>query len=80
MAADEENPNQEESTQIIESLELERDSLREELKSLRSSITALQEELRETKKINYTLARQIPSRKNETFDDAIVSMYGKRRT
>lgn len=80
MAADDElnTDGNENDTQTIEELTIERDSLRDEIGTLRESITALQNELKETKKLNYTLARQIPSKKQETFDDALINMFGKR--
>ena len=64
--------------QIIEDLTTERESLIEELSTLKENLTALQNELKETKKLNYTLARQIPSKKQETFDNALINMFGKR--
>lgn len=79
MAADENNIDENLSdAQIIEELTTERESLREELDTLKKNITALQNELTETKKLNYTLARQIPSKKQETFDNALINMFGKR--
>lgn len=79
MAADENNIDENLSdAQIIEELTTERESLREELDTLKKNLTALQNELTETKKLNYTLARQIPSKKQETFDNALINMFGKR--
>lgn len=79
MAADDNNIDENLSdAKIIEDLTIERESLREELDTLKKNLTALQNELTETKKLNYTLARQIPSKKQETFDDALINMFGKR--
>lgn len=80
MAADEEKKTEEfnDDTKTIDELTTERESLKEEIDTLRENIVALQNELKETKKLNYTLARQIPSKKQETFDDALINMFGKR--
>lgn len=80
MAADDENNVDENLSGVktIEELNTERESLREEIETLKANITSLQNELKETKKLNYTLARQIPSKKQETFDDALINMFGKK--
>lgn len=65
------------NTNIAE-LTAERDSLREELETTRTRNTELVTENAETKKLNYTLARQLDARPKETFDDALLNMFGKR--
>lgn len=53
----------------ITDLTAERDSLSERLEALRAQAEKLQAELAETKKLNFTLAAQIPARKTDTADD-----------
>lgn len=69
---------QELQTQMGE-LEAERDSLRDELDTLHGTLTETETELRETKKLNYTLARKIPAKEDKvTFDNALIGLYGKK--
>lgn len=68
---------QELQTQMGE-LEAERDSLREELDTVRGTLTETETELKETKKLNYTLARKIPAKEDKvSFDKALIGLYGK---
>lgn len=53
----------------ISDLTAERDSLNERIQALQVQAEKLQSELQETKKLNYTLAAQIPARKADTADD-----------
>lgn len=53
----------------ITDLTAERDSLNERIEALRAQAEALQKELTETKKLNYTLAAQIPAKRTDTADD-----------
>lgn len=69
---------QELQTQMGE-LEAERDSLREELDTVRGTLTETETELKETKKLNYTLARKIPAKDEKvSFDKALIGLFGKR--
>lgn len=69
---------QELQTQMGE-LEAERDSLREELDTVRGTLTETETELKETKKLNYTLARKIPAKDDKvSFDKALIGLFGKR--
>lgn len=69
---------QEMETQMGE-LEAERDSLREELDTVRGTLTETETELKETKKLNYTLARKIPAKEDRVdFDKALLGLYGKK--
>lgn len=68
----------EKATTSIEELTAERDSLKEELETTKTRNTELVTENAETKKLNYTLARQLDARPKETFDDALLNMFGKR--
>lgn len=69
---------QEVQTQMGE-LEAERDSLREELDTVRGTLTETETELKETKKLNYTLARKIPAKEDKIdFDKALIGLFGKR--
>lgn len=69
---------QEMETQMGE-LEAERDSLRDELDSVKGTLTETETELRETKKLNYTLARKIPAKEDKvSFDKALIGLFGKK--
>ena len=60
-------------------IEAERDSLREELDTVRGTLTETETELKETKKLNYTLARKIPAKEEKVdFDKALIGLFGKR--
>ena len=70
---------QEMETQMGE-LEAERDSLREELDTVRGTLTETETELKETKKLNYTLARKIPAKDDKLdFDKTLIGLFGKER-
>lgn len=69
---------QEMQTQLGE-LEAERDSLRDELDTVKGTLTETETELKETKKLNYTLARKVPAKENKvTFDNALIGLFGKK--
>lgn len=53
----------------ISDLTAERDSLNERIQALQAQAERLQSELQETKKLNYTLAAQIPAKRTDTADD-----------
>ena len=58
----------------LSNLEAERDSLMEELDQTKGRVSEIETELKETKKLNYTLARQAPAAKKETFDEALLGI------
>lgn len=61
----------------LEAVSLERDSLREENTALSSQVENVNKELTETKKLNYTLARQIDRKPREAdFDSILINLYG----
>lgn len=64
----------------ISDLEAERDSLREELEETRTRNQELQTENNETKKLNFTLARQLDTKPKKSFDETLVAMFGKGAT
>lgn len=64
----------------VSDLEAERDSLREELEQTRARNQELQTENNETKKLNFTLARQLDTKPKKTFDETLVAMFGKGAT
>ena len=64
----------------VSDLESERDSLREELEQTRARNQELQTENSETKKLNFTLARQLDTKPKKTFDETLVAMFGKGAT
>lgn len=60
-------------------IEAERDSLREELDTLKGTLAEIETELKEAKKLNYTLARKIPAKEDKVdFDKALIGLFGKR--
>lgn len=63
-------------TAQVDDLTAERDSLREELEAVRARYEETSEEMKEIKKLNYTLARQMDTRKKDSFDETLVSLYG----
>lgn len=63
----------------ISELEAERDSFKEENEALKIRDTEREQELANTRKLNYTLARQVDTKKKSTFEDTLVDMYGKRK-
>lgn len=65
-------------TTEIETLTAERDSLTEENTALKEAAQAAADEIKETKKLNFTLARQLDTRKQKaTFEESIVSLFGR---
>lgn len=60
----------------VSDLTAERDSLSEENAQLRAERDTSAAELQETKKLNYTLARQIDSRPKASFEDTLLKAMG----
>lgn len=60
-------------------LTAERDSLREENAELVAARDAAQTEAQETKKLNYTLARQLDTKPRETFENVLLKSMGVRK-
>ena len=60
-------------------LTAERDSLREENAELIVARDAAQTEAQETKKLNFTLARQLDTKPKETFEDLLLKSMGVRK-
>ena len=56
-------------------LEAERDSLLTELNALKESNAKTLAELQDTKKLNFTLARQIDTGKSKTLDQMIAEAF-----
>lgn len=64
----------------LEAVSIERDSLKEENTALSNQIESANKELTETKKLNYTLARQIDRKPQEAdFDTILINLYGDSR-
>ena len=57
-------------------LTAERDSLREENAELIAARDAAQTEVQETKKLNFTLARQLDTKPRETFENVLLKSMG----
>lgn len=68
----------EEAQKRVNDLTAERDSLLEELSQVKDQNDSLMAENVETKKLNYTLARQLDTKPRQTADQALVEMFGKR--
>lgn len=60
----------------VSDLTAERDSLAEENANLRAERDTSAAELQETKKLNYTLARQIDSRPKTSFGETLLKAMG----
>lgn len=56
-------------------LEAERDSLRAELDQLKDTHTKTVAELQDTKKLNFTLARQIDTGKEKSVDELLAEAF-----
>ena len=65
----------EESARQIADLTAERDSLREENEQLRTASQEAQKELAETKKMNFTLARQMDRQPAKSAEEIINEMF-----
>lgn len=63
--------------QLID-LTAERDSLLEELAQVKDQNEGLIAENAETKKLNFTLARQLDTKPRQTAEQALVEMFGRR--
>ena len=61
----------------VEELTAERDSLREENETIKQEMEQVRTEASETKKLNYTLARQLDTKPKKSFDETLISMFGK---
>ena len=61
----------------VEELTAERDSLREEHETIRQEMDQVRAEASETKKLNYTLARQLDTKPKKSFDETLIAMFGK---
>ena len=60
-------------------LTAERDSLRDENAELIAARDAAQTEAQETKKLNYTLARQLDTKPRATFEDTLLKSMGVKK-
>lgn len=65
-------------TTEIENLTAERDSLTEENNALKEAAQAAADEIKETKKLNFTLARQLDTRRQKaTLEESMISLFGR---
>ena len=62
--------------QGVSDLTAERDSLREENAELIAARDAAVNEAAETKKVNYTLARQLDTKPRATFEETLLKAMG----
>lgn len=70
----------EKQTQTINELTVERDSLKQEANVSRETLETTKKELHDTKAMNYSLARQLDvSKKDESPEEILFNLYGKRR-
>lgn len=68
----------EETQKTLTDLTAERDSLVEELEQLKKRNLELIDETAATKKLNFTLARQLDTKPRQTAEQTLVEMFGKR--
>lgn len=61
----------------IRELEAERDSLKAENETLSGSLSGAQQELKKTKELNYTLARQISRDPQQDAESVLHNMFAK---
>lgn len=66
-----------EAQRELTDLKAERESLVEENAQMRETIKALEAETAETKKLNFTLARQLDTKPRATLETNLISLYGK---
>lgn len=69
-----------ENTKALEDLTAERDSLRDELANTQQVLGTTKAELQETKKVNFTLARQTAVTKPENPEEIMYKMFGGKTT
>lgn len=67
----------EDTQAALSDLTAERDSLAEELEAEKKRNTELSDEVAATKKLNFTLARQLDTKPKKKLEDALVEMFGK---
>lgn len=67
------------ATQVTD-LTAERDSLREELAATQEDLTKINTELAETKKVNYTLARQTAVKQEQPPETILFNLFGGKET
>ncbi len=60
-------------------LTVERDSLKDELSETNESLKKSLEMLAETKKLNFTLARQLDAKPKTTFEETLLDAMGVKR-
>lgn len=70
----------EDNTKALEDLTAERDSLRDELANTQQILGTTKAELQETKKVNFTLARQTAVTKPENPEEIMFKMFGGKTT
>ena len=68
----------EEQTRRVADLEAERDSLREENNQLTARIAEEAAELAETKKLNFTLARQVDRTPRKGVEEVVNDLFNER--
>lgn len=64
----------------VTDLTAERDSLREELTATQEDLTKINTELAETKKVNYTLARQTAVKQEQPPETILFNLFGGNET
>lgn len=63
----------------VQNLEAERDSFKEENEKLKENEKKLSDDLQQTKKLNFTLARQVDtSSKKASVEDTLHAMFGRK--
>lgn len=68
----------EETQKTLTDLTAERDSLVEELEQVKKRNLELIDETAATKKLNFTLARQLDTKPRQTAEQTLVEMFGTK--
>ena len=63
---------------LFDDMEAERDSFKTENEKLRSEISEVKAEMKKTKELNFTLARQFKSEPEKSAEDILHEMFIKK--
>ena len=64
-----------EKTVLFDDMEAERNSFEKENKNLLSEVSAIKDEMKKTKELNFTLARQMNSKPEKSAEDILHDMF-----
>ena len=66
-----------EKSVLYDDMEAERDSFKKENEKLKTEISDVKSEMKKTKELNFTLARQMDSKPAQSAEDIIHNMFTK---